>query len=109
VVKGSLLASSGVNHGFDLRSVSLPEIEPMIYSTGREQATLYHNSVSLPEIEPMIYSTGREQATLVKGSLLASSGVNHGFDLRSGKSKDYKISMCCFSTKHIGLSSKIKG
>ena len=28
-------------------------------------------------------------------NVLASSGVDRGFELRSGHTKDYKIGMCC--------------
>ena len=30
-------------------------------------------------------------------SLLASSAVDRGFEPRSGQTKDYEISICCFS------------
>jgi hypothetical protein len=30
-------------------------------------------------------------------SVLASSVVDHGFEPRSGQTKDYKIGICCFS------------
>jgi hypothetical protein len=33
---------------------------------------------------------------------------NHGFEPRSGQTKDYKISMCCFSGKHTVLKRKSK-
>jgi hypothetical protein len=32
-------------------------------------------------------------------SVLASSGVDHGFKPRSGQTQDYKIGICCFSAK----------
>jgi hypothetical protein len=32
--------------------------------------------------------------------VLPSSAVDHGFEPRSGKLKDYKIGICCFSAKH---------
>ena len=41
-------------------------------------------------------------------SVLASSVVVRGFESRSGQSKDYKIGICCFSTKHAALRSKSK-
>ena len=41
-------------------------------------------------------------------SMLASSAVDHLFKSRSGQTKDYKISMCCFSTKHAALRTKSK-
>jgi hypothetical protein len=42
-------------------------------------------------------------------SLIASSAVDHGFDSWSGKTKDYKIGICCFSAKHAALRRKSKG
>jgi hypothetical protein len=33
-------------------------------------------------------------------SVLASSAVDHGFEPRSGQTKEYKIGICCFSAKH---------
>jgi hypothetical protein len=44
----------------------------------------------------------------VMGSVLASSAVYRGFEPRSGQTKDYKIGICCFSTKHAALRSKSK-
>ena len=41
-------------------------------------------------------------------SLLASSAVDHGFEPRSGQTKDYEIDICCFSTKHAELRRKSK-
>ena len=39
-------------------------------------------------------------------SMLASSAVDRGFEHRSGQTKDYKIGICCFSSKHVTLRSK---
>ena len=41
-------------------------------------------------------------------SMLLSSGVNCGFEPRSGQTKDYKIGICCFSAKHAALRRKSK-
>ena len=41
-------------------------------------------------------------------SVLASSPVDRGFEARSGQTKDLKIGMCCFSTKHVALRRKSK-
>ncbi len=41
-------------------------------------------------------------------SVLASSAVDRGFEPRSGQTKDYKISICCFSVKHSALKRKSK-
>ena len=39
-------------------------------------------------------------------SMLASSVVDRGFELRSGQTKDYNIGICCFSDKHAVLKRK---
>ena len=39
-------------------------------------------------------------------SVLSFSVVDRGFEPRSGKTKDYKIGICCFSAKHAALSRK---
>jgi hypothetical protein len=41
-------------------------------------------------------------------SVLASSAVYSGFELRSGQTKDYKTGMCCLSSKHTALWRKNK-
>jgi hypothetical protein len=41
-------------------------------------------------------------------SMLASSAVDCGFESRSGQTKDYKIGICCLSTKRAALRSKSK-
>ena len=41
-------------------------------------------------------------------SLLASSAVDRGFESRSGQTKDYKISICCFFAKQAALRIKSK-
>ena len=40
--------------------------------------------------------------------MLTSSAVDHGFEARSGQTKYYKISICCFSAKHVALRRKSK-
>ena len=40
--------------------------------------------------------------------VLNSSVVDHGFEPRSCQTNDYKIGMCCFSTKHAALRNKSK-
>ena len=40
--------------------------------------------------------------------VLASSAVHHGFKPRSGQTKEYKIGMCYFSSKHAALMRKSK-
>ena len=39
-------------------------------------------------------------------SMLASSAVYHRFEPWSVQTKDYKIGICCFSTKHAALRRK---
>ena len=41
-------------------------------------------------------------------SVLASGAVDRGFKPWSGQTKDYKIGICCFSTKHASLRRKNK-
>jgi hypothetical protein len=41
-------------------------------------------------------------------SMFASIVVDRGFEPQSGQPKDYEISICCFSTKHISLKRKSK-
>jgi hypothetical protein len=41
-------------------------------------------------------------------SVLASSAVDRGFEPRSGRTKDYKICIYCFSAKHVALRRKSK-
>jgi hypothetical protein len=41
-------------------------------------------------------------------SVLTSSAVDRGFELRSDQTKDYKIGIWCFSAKHTALSTKSK-
>ena len=41
-------------------------------------------------------------------SVLTSSADDRGFEPRSSQTKDYKIGMCCFSTKHEALRRKNK-
>ena len=41
-------------------------------------------------------------------SMPASSAVDRGFEPRSGKTKDYKIGICCFFSKHTALRNKCK-
>ena len=39
-------------------------------------------------------------------SVLASSAVGRGFEPRLGQTKDYKIGICCFSSKHAAFRRK---
>jgi hypothetical protein len=41
-------------------------------------------------------------------SVLISSVVDRGFKPRSGQTNEYKIGICCFSTKHTALRSESK-
>ena len=41
-------------------------------------------------------------------SVLFSRAVDHGFETRSGQTKDYKIGICCFFAKHAALKRKSK-
>jgi hypothetical protein len=41
-------------------------------------------------------------------SVITSSAVDRGFELRSGQAKGYDIGICCFFAKHAALSKKTK-
>ena len=41
-------------------------------------------------------------------SVISSKAAYRGFETWSGKTKDYKIGICCFSTKHAALKTKSK-
>ena len=41
-------------------------------------------------------------------NMLASNAVDRGFEPRSGQTKDFKIAICCFSSKHAALRRKSK-
>ena len=45
---------------------------------------------------------------MVMVSKLPSSALDHGFEPRSGQTKDFKIGICCFSAKHTVLRRKSK-
>ena len=59
-----------------------------------------------------VYSRGNiNQKHRIDGvmvSVLASSAVDHGFEPRSGQTKNYEIGICCFSAKHAALRRKSK-
>ena len=57
-----------------------------------------------------IISSQRNRISGVMVSVLALDVVllDRGFDPRSGQTKDYKIGICCFSTKHPTLRRKTK-
>ena len=38
--------------------------------------------------------------------MLASSAVDNGFEPWLGKTKDYKIGICCFCAKHMCIKEK---
>ena len=61
------------------------------------------NIHTLSENIKFIYTSfrnGKKREHLTSLSYLASSAVDRGFESRSGHTKDYEISICCFSAKH---------
>ena len=52
--------------------------------------------------------TTKSMGVMVTGSMLALSTVDRGFESRSGLTKDYKIGICCISSKNTALKSKSK-
>ena len=66
------------------------------------------DSYSSPYWRSGIFSTSENLISGVMVSKLAPSVVDLGFETRSSRTKDYKICICCFSTKHAALRSKRK-
>ena len=56
----------------------------------------------------MIYRTLHNRIGGVLVSVLAASAEDREFLPRSSETKDYKIGICCFSTKHAALRRKGK-
>jgi len=44
----------------------------------------------------------------VMAGVLDSSVVDHGFEPRSGQTKDYRIGICCLCAKHAAVRRKSK-
>ena len=44
----------------------------------------------------------------IDGIMVSAVHVDHGFEPRSGQTKDYKIGICCFSARHAELNRKSK-
>jgi hypothetical protein len=53
-------------------------------------------------------SRGKNCIGVVIDIMLVSSVIDHGFELRTGQTKNYKISICCFCTNHAVLRSRSK-
>ena len=51
--------------------------------------------------ESPFYSHVENRIGGVMVNVFVASVMNRGFEPRSGQTKDYKIDICCFSTKHI--------
>ena len=60
------------------------------------------------KIPPKIFFFLSDLIGGVMVSVLASSAVDRGFKPRSGQTKDHKIGIFCFSTKHAALRRKSK-
>ena len=64
-----------------------------------------------PPLDPPLVLLLQENLERIGGvmvSVLDSSAINRGFELRSGQTKEYKIGICCFSAKHTSLKSTSK-
>ena len=60
------------------------------------------------EHEYIPFSSNTDHIGGVMVSLLATSVVDRGFKPWLGQTKDWKIGICCFSTKHATLKRKSK-
>jgi hypothetical protein len=71
------------------------------------QTVIVHNSTNINnQLSLTSNQINRIGGAMV--SMLASSAVDRGFEPWSGKTKDYKIGICCFSAKHAALRRKSK-
>ena len=64
--------------------------------------------ISLYQLRQDFILTEGNRISGVLVSMLTSSVVDRGFEPRLGQTKDYKIGICCFSTKHTALRRKSK-
>ena len=64
-----------------------------------------HHYSHMPEWS-YVYSRNHIDGVMV--SVPPSSAVDHVFEPRSGQTKEYKIGICCLSTKHAALWKKSK-
>jgi hypothetical protein len=72
------------------------------YNCNIVESDIKHHSLNLTSYRQM----NRIGGEMV--SVLASSAVDCGLEPRSGQTKDYKIGIWCFSTKHAALRRKSK-
>jgi hypothetical protein len=91
-----------------------PGLESLNYHTRADQSNHYTTDAAW-WIQYLGYIQRKQQHTKrtnhiggVMVSMFASSAVDHGFEPRSGQTKDYKIGICCFSAKHAALRRKSK-
>jgi hypothetical protein len=66
----------------------------------------HHCPVSSHRLKMCTYFGQRIRDVLV--NMLILSAVDCRFEHRSGQTKDYKIGICCFSSKHAALRRKSK-
>ena len=89
--------SSPVIKNFDIKILLFP-----IKILNTVDVPIFCNQL-LPQFSLQVNSTGG-----IMGGVLASSVVDHGFEPRSGQTKDYKIGICCLFAKHAALRRKSK-
>jgi hypothetical protein len=131
IVRISVLASSAVDRGFDLRSGQKTTCWPHQVTTSLYWQSNHVGDVRISVLASSAVDRGFDprsgqkttcwphQVTTslywqsnhigdVRISVLASSAVDRGFDPRSGQTKDDKIGICCFAAKHAALRNKSK-
>jgi hypothetical protein len=59
-------------------------------------------------IRPVLRRAYKNRISGIMVSMLSSSVVDRGFDPQSGKTKDSKLCICCFSTKYTVVRRKSK-
>jgi hypothetical protein len=79
----------------------------VLASSGSKTSVSFPNDSFLPLHRSLCFMVARvslaQEGSHIGGlmvSVFASSAVVRGFEPRSGQTKDYKFSICCFSAKH---------
>ena len=76
-----------------------------------EDATLYFQHNRIDGVTVSVLASNVVDRGFIDGvtvSVLASSVVDRGFEPRSGQTKEYQISIGCFSAKHVSSRERTK-
>ena len=80
----------------------------MLFLTIYNQEVSWGGSKLVGLVQTIVITDKRNCISGVMVNMLTLSVVDPGFKPRSGQTKDYKIGICCFSTKPTALRWKSK-